>query len=341
MRRASGLWPRIVAFDNLCASARRAARGKRRVAGAARFLADLEPRVLTLQGRLANGAWRPGRAFNFVIHDPKRRTITAAPFEDRVVHHALMDVLEPVLDRRMLQESFACRRGKGTHAALRHARSLVRRHAWFLKLDIEHCFESLAHGVVLETVARVVKDRRVLELCGHIVHAGGIERRGLPIGNLSSQWFANLVLDRIDHFIKERLRVRGYVRYMDDFVLFADAKDPLARAYEAVEAFVHGRLKLRLKERATILAPVRQGLPFLGWRIHRGTTRLRPENLRRTRRRLKRRLQQYHAGQIDEGQLASSVRSVTEHLRHGNTLFLRRGWNRSLEGEGPSAPRTA
>lgn len=341
MKRATGLWPRVVAFDNLCAAARRAARGKRRVAGTARFLADLEPNALALQRALSSAEWRPGRAFTFEIHDPKRRTITAAPFEDRVVHHALMDVLEPTLDRRMVYESFACRKGKGTHAALRHARRMVRRHGWFLALDVEHCFETLAHEVVLETVERCIKDRRVLELSGRIVRAGGRAGRGLPIGNLSSQWFANLVLDRLDHFVKEQPGARGYVRYMDDSVLFADEKAALVRALAAVDRFVGEELQLRLKERATILAPTRAGLPFLGWRIYPGTTRLRPQNLRRTRRRLRHRRWQYATGRIDESQLAASLRSVTEHLRHGNTLSLRRGWQPLLEGDGPPAPRTA
>ncbi|MEM7310735.1 MAG: RNA-directed DNA polymerase [Planctomycetota bacterium] len=168
---------------------------------------------------------------------------------------------------------------------------------------------------------------------------GGDGRRGLPIGNLSSQWFANLVLDRVDHFVQEQLRIGGYVRYMDDFVLFADAQGALAHAHREIEAFVYGRLRLRLKERATILAPAREGLPFLGWRLYRGTTRLRPANLRRTRRRLGRRLAGSRAGWIDERQLAAAVRSVTEHLRHGDTRSRRRGG--SWLGEEPPAPRTA
>ncbi|MEW6073949.1 MAG: reverse transcriptase/maturase family protein [Planctomycetota bacterium] len=330
MRRTGRLWPRIVSFENFLCAARRAARGKRHVAGVARFLADLEPNVLALQRELAGGTWRPGCSFQFEIHDPKRRTITAAPFRDRVVHHALMDVLEPILDRRMVRESFACRRGKGTHAALAHARRLVRRHRWFLKLDVARCFESLDHEVVLETMARILKDRRVLGLCERIVRAGGREGVGLPIGNLTSQWFANLVLDRLDHHVQETLGVRGYVRYMDDFVLFAAEKARLAAALDDVGRFLNERLRLRLKERATILAPATEGLPFLGWRILRGTTRLRPANLRRTRSRVRHRLGEYRRGEIGEDQLAAALRSVCEHLRHGNTLSLRRRWFEGL-----------
>ncbi|MCP3915281.1 MAG: NACHT domain-containing protein [bacterium] len=189
MKRVGGLWDAVVSFENLRLAALRAARGKHRVAGVARFLADLELEVLALQRELRSGTWRPGRPTTFRIHDPKERTITAAPFRERVVHHALMDVLEPVLERRMVHVSFACRRGKGTHAALAHARQLVRRHGWFLELDIARCFDSLDHGVVLRCLRRAVKDRAVLELADTIVTTGrGV---GLPIGSLCAPRIAS------------------------------------------------------------------------------------------------------------------------------------------------------
>lgn len=332
MKRAGGLWPAVTAFENLRRAALRASRGKRRVAGVARFLAELEPELFRLQEELRSGAWGPGPSFRFVIHDPKRRTITAAPFPDRVVHHALIGGLEPVFDRRMVYESFACRRGKGTHAALAHARGLVRRHACFLKLDVRKCFESLDHGVVLGTLRRCVKDRRTLDLCERIVAAGGSGGVGLPIGNLTSQWFANLVLDRLDHFVKEELGVRGYVRYMDDFALFGEGKDELRCQHDAVQAFLRERLRLELKERATILAPCSQGLPFLGWRVYRGTTRLRPQSLRRLRARIRHRRWELERGAIGEADFRASLRSVCEHLRHGDTLSLRRRWFDAREG---------
>ncbi len=203
------------------------------------------------------------------------RTITAAPFRDRVVHHALIDPLEAWFDRRMIAHSYACRRGKGQHRALRHAHRLVRRHSWFLKLDVKGVFPSLAHDVVMDTLRRIVKDRRVLMLCERLVRSGGADGRGLPIGNLTSQWFANLVLDRLDHWITEDLRVPGYVRYMDDFVLFGDDKAVLRGWLAQVEQFLHG-MQLRLKDSATMLTPTACGLPFLGFRIYRGLLRCVP-----------------------------------------------------------------
>jgi hypothetical protein len=325
MRRHGNLWPRVIAFDDLLAVTRRAARGKRSVASVARFLERCEPSLLSLQRALDEDRWRPGRPVRFEIQDPKRRTISAAPFEDRVVHHALIDPLEPLLDRRMIHESFACRRGKGTHAALWHAQRLVRRHRYSLKLDIRRFFDSLRHEVVLDTLQRILKDRRVLLLCHRILQGPtSAPAVGLPIGNLTSQWFANLVLDRLDHRVKERWRVPGYVRYMDDFVLFADDAGFLRETLQRIEAYLATGLGLRLKDPATRLAPTSEGLPFLGWNLHRGVTRLRAVNLRRTVRRLCARHQQWRQAAITEQQWRSSVQSVFAHLEHGNSHALRR-----------------
>jgi RNA-directed DNA polymerase len=164
VRRAGNLWPEVVSFRGLLAAADRAARGKRTAASVARFLERAEPEALALQRELRGGVWRPGRGARFTIRDPKTREITVVPFRDQVVHHALIAPLEPVFERRMIADSYACRRGKGAHAALRRARGFVRRFGWFLKLDVRSFFASLEHGVVRESLGRIVKDRRVLDL---------------------------------------------------------------------------------------------------------------------------------------------------------------------------------
>jgi len=326
VRRAGGLWPDVVSFSSLLRAAHRAALGKRTARSVARFLERAEPEVLALQRELEAGTWRPGRAATFEISDPKRRTITAVPFRDQVVHHALMGVLEPVFERRMVFDSYACRRGKGTHAALARARRFVRRFGYFLKLDVKSFFASVPHPAVRETLARVVKDRRVLALCA-IVLQGTPGGRSLPVGSLTSQWFANLLLDRLDHYVKEELRIRGYVRYMDDFVLFADARARLRDAHGEVERFLADPLGLRLKPSATILAPTTQGLPFLGWLVYRGVTRVRPRNLRRYRWRLRQRRWEVASGRRSPESYRRGVASVYELLRHGDTAALRRRWN--------------
>ncbi|MEO0481923.1 MAG: reverse transcriptase/maturase family protein [Planctomycetota bacterium] len=264
-----------------------------------------------------------------MIHDPKRRTITAVPFRDRVVHHALLAPLQPIFERRMIDDSHACRPGKGTSSAMRRAEKFVRRHHYALKLDVRAFFDSLRHADVLSTLGRLVKDRRVLGLCETILGTGG---RGLPIGSLTSQWFANMALDPLDHFVKEELRIPGYLRYMDDFALFADDKRTLSDAHAEVAGWLATHLDLSLKRRATRLAPTTEGLHFLGFTIRPGSVRLRPDNLRRFRWRLRWLRRELAHGRIGEDRYVRAVAAVFEHIRPADTLALRRRLSTDLEG---------
>ncbi len=343
MRRAGGLWPQIAAFDALYVAAKRAARGKRSGHSVASFLERLEPEALQLERELLADTWRPAPTRQFVIHDPKRRTITAVPFRDRVVHHALIAPLQPVLERRMIDDSFACRPGRGTHAALRRAQAFTRRYRHALKLDVRAFFDSLRHDVVLDTLARLVKDRCTLRLCERIVRGPGAatSSRGLPIGSLTSQWFANVVLDRLDHFVKEQLRVPGYLRYLDDFALFADDKAWLWAAKHQVESYLHEVLDLTLKPAATRLAPVCDGLHFLGFHVFPHTLRVKPATLRRFRWRLRWLKAELRAGRIDEDRFIRAVAAVIEHIRQADSLRLRRRVLAELRMELPTEQNTA
>lgn len=332
VRRVGGLWPAITDYANLLAASERAAHGKRSRQSVARFLEARERECLRLQEELLADAYRPGRACQYELFEPKRRVITVLPFRDRVVHHALLQVIEPILERSLVYECFACRRGKGTHRALDHAQRMLRRYDHSLKLDIAGFFASIRHDQVLARIERRIKDRDTLRLCRRIVEGGaddapaGEHGRGLPIGSLTSQRFANLQLDPLDHFVKERLQIPGYCRYMDDLVLFHRDAGALREARAAVEGFVENELGLSLKARATRLAAAREGLPFLGWRLYRHHRRLRPENCARSRRLFRRRVADHQRGLLEDEAFVQSMTSICEHLRHGSTRALRRGW---------------
>jgi len=329
VRRHGHLLERVVAWDNLLLAARKAARGKRSRPEVARFLFDLEPELLRLQAELAGGTWQPGPYRTFHVLDPKPRRISAARFADRVVHHALMNVLDPVFDRCLVDSSFACRRGKGTHRAVAAARALARRHRYFLKGDVEHCFETIPHDRLQALLRRKLKDPGVLLLLDRVVGAAGDAEQpgqGLPIGNLTSQYFANHYLGGLDQFVTGVLRVGAYLRYMDDFVLFGASAAELHRHRGEVAAFLRERLGLQLKEAATFVAPTRCGLPFLGFAVFPGTVRLRPERRRRTRRRVVAREREWSSGEITAAELARSVQSSLAHAAHAATLGLRRRW---------------
>ncbi|MBD3335742.1 MAG: RNA-dependent DNA polymerase [Candidatus Eisenbacteria bacterium] len=331
MRRVGDLFDRACSFENLLAAARRAARGTSKTAEVAGFLLDLEPEVLRLERELRNGSYAPGEYRTFVVRDPKTRQITVAPFRDRVVHHALCATIEPALERFYISHSYACRREKGTLRAVMQAQRLARRHAYFLKLDVKSYFHSIDHDVLCGILARRFKDRRFLDTLERIIRhpvPGCPPRKGLPIGNLTSQHLANFYLNSFDHFVLQELRPGGFVRYMDDMILFGDEKQQLWSIHARCIDCLKGSLRLDLRHGATLLAPVAQGLPFLGRRVFRGLIRMRRENLRRSVRRLRRKARRYRDGRIDPGTWERSLNSVFAHLSqadsHGDTLALRR-----------------
>ena len=241
------------------------------------FLFNQEAELFRLQRELRGLSYRPGPYRTFVIHDPKHRTINAPPFRDRVVHHALCAAVEPVFERVAILDSYACRQGKGSHAAVDRAQRFARRRRFFLKLDVRRFYDSVDHEVLRAQVRRLIKDPDLLWLLDRIIaHGppGALPGKGMAIGNLTSQHLSNLYLSPLDHFIKERLRVREYIRYMDDLLLFGDTKPDLWRWCDDIEEFTCEHLRLAFKGRATVVAPISEGVPFLRLRIWPSVRRL-------------------------------------------------------------------
>jgi len=294
--RVGDLWPAVVSWPNLVRAAAKARRGKRARDAVLRFDFDLERQLLRLQRDLISGEYRPGPFTTHWIHHPKPRLISAAPYRDRVVHHALMNVLEPILDRRFHPDSYACRVGKGTHAAARRLQRLMRRYRYTLQCDVRKFFPSIDHAILKGQFRRVVKDRRLLALMDLVVDSSNEQepvaswfpgddlftpatrRKGLPIGNLTSQWFANWYLTAFDHGVGGA-RAFGYVRYCDDFILLADEKSRLTAAVPEVVAEL-ARLRLELHVGRAHVAPVRAGRVFVGFRVTLRQRRLRNANVR-------------------------------------------------------------
>lgn len=243
------MYEQICSWDNLLLAWHRASLGKRGQPQTAAFEHHLEEELTRLQAGLLAGTYRPGRYHSFHIHEPKRRLISAAPFRDRVVHHALCNLIAPLFDRTFVADSYANRLGKGTHRALDRAQTLARRFAYVLPCDIRQFFPSIDHQILVDTLARTLRDPRVMNLVRLLLESGrgvlageytmvwfpgddllaAARPRGLPIGNLTSQLWANCYLNPFDHFVKRELRCAGYVRYVDDFLLFAKDKPTLWR----------------------------------------------------------------------------------------------------------------
>jgi hypothetical protein len=338
------LYPQMHDFAHLYVAYRRARRGKRRRPDVAAFEFRLEEEILQLADSLRNETYRPGtyRSFRVTEHG-KQRVISAAPFRDRVVHHALCALLEPIWEPRFIHDSYASRPGKGTHAAIQRAQHFARGHRYALQLDVQQFFPSIDHAILRGLLARHVADQRLLALVDLIL-AGGAETlqheyrmvyfpgddlwavtrpRGLPIGNQTSQFWANVYLHPLDLFIKQELGCRAYVRYCDDLLLFAHDKPTLHRWRSAIIDQA-ATLRLTLHEQRAQVVPVATGLPFLGWQVYPYRLRLKRRNVVGFTRRFRRLRARYAAGQCSLATMNASVQGWVAHAAYGHTRGLRR-----------------
>jgi retron-type reverse transcriptase len=333
------LFEQIVCFPNLLAAAERARRGKRLRPDVAAFHFELERQLVALEDELRSRRYAPGPYRTFAICDPKPRLISAAPYRDRVVHHALCRVIEPIFERTFIHDSYACRAGKGTHAALHRATRFCRRFRHVLKCDVRKFFPSMDHAILRGLLARKLKCPGTLWLLDTILAASNPQeprrdyfpgddlfspdtrRRGIPIGNLTSQFFGNVMLNPLDHFVQETRRHPGYVRYADDFLVFGDdpaaLRDLLAALREFLLAF-----RLRLHPDKCQVFRVRDGVPFLGWQLFPDHRRLRRSTGLRIQRGLRRLAAAYATGFVDLARVRASIASWLGFLRHGDTLGL-------------------
>lgn len=312
----SDLFTQATEVSALLRATRRASLGKRGRPDVARFLMDAERECLRLRDALRRpighpDAWKPGIPRHFSIRDPKPRMITAVPFIDRVVHHALCAEMEPLWERYAIFDSYACREGKGQHAAVERASHFARGALWAFKGDVTAFFASVPHEPLLRLLRRLVPDERLCELMGRIVRAHGAGR-GLPIGALTSQHLANLYLGQLDHFIKDQRGVRRYLRYMDDLVAFGE-RDAMRELWAAVKD-LQRPLGLVLNETRSLVLPVRDGVPVLGLRVFGHKTRLQPERRRRFDRRQAEVEAALREGEITEEEAASRLTSQLAHI---------------------------
>ncbi len=349
------LYPRLCSFENIYRAYRAARRGKRGHTGVADFEFNQEAELLRLRDELQTQTWQPGPYHSFYLHDPKRRLISAAPFRDRVAHHALVNIIEPIWETRFIHDTYANRAGKGTHAALDRCQQFARRWPYVLQCDIQQFFPAIDHTLLLSQLARHLGDEAVLKLCDRILASGaGVlaevytmrwfagddlfasgRPRGLPIGNLTSQFWANVYLNDFDHFVKRELKCAGYVRYVDDFLLFGSDKSKLHR-WRAVLDEQLAELRLTLHVGRAQVFPVTTGIPFLGFRVYPTHRRLKRRNGVNFQRRLPGLLQRLFddvvsplVGEANGHKaryynLHASVLGWVNHARHGDTYGLRR-----------------
>lgn len=306
MTRIGHLFDQVVSLSNLEAAAHAAQSGKRYRRDVLRFNYRQESELRALRRQLLAGDWRPSPHRHFEIHEPKHRFISAAPYRDRVVHHALCRVIGPLVERQMIDSCWANRRGKGSHRAVLALQRLAGRYPFVLKVDIRQYFPSIDHAILKAQFRRRFKDQRLLAVMDAVVDNGQVpvphrayfpgddlftpwtRRQGLPIGNLTSQLWANTYLCSFDHFVKQELRAPAYLRFVDDFLLLHDDKHALAEWRTRIDEKL-AEVRVMAHPYKTVIRRTHEGTPFLGYVVWQDRIRVRGETVRRFRRRRRRR----------------------------------------------------
>lgn len=337
------LWPRLCTWENFTLAYRKCRKRKRYKHSATDFDFDWERNLALLVSEVRRHTWLPGKFHHFPIQDPKPRWISAAPFRDPIVHHAMVNILEPIFEPRFIFDSYACRKGKGTHRAVRRAQMYMRRYPYFLKTDIVKFFPSIDHDLLFASIARRIRDHHVLSLIRKVIDSGSevpimqsedshwfpqddlfaiLRTRGLPIGNLTSQFFANVYLDSIDHWAKEVARIPGYIRYADDMILFGSNKSELWNWAEQLGERLQA-LRLRLHPNKTQVGTSANGVLFMGNRVFPHQRRLAQASLKRIRRKIRLWKWQAAHGELDVDQVQRSLDAWIAHSKHCNATGVR------------------
>ena len=341
MKPSQPLWNKIVAWENLYLAWKKARRGKGNRQEVADFALNLELELLQLQKELINGHYQPGAYRQFTIYERKPRIIAAAPFRDRVVHHAAMNVIEPLIDKEFIRNSYACRKNKGVHKAVDCYQQLARKCSYVLKMDVCRYFPSIDRQILKEQLGVYIKERKVLGLLFLVIDTSPDSKPpsyffegddlimlaerlcGIPIGNLTSQFFANLYLNELDHYINKALAVNNYIRYVDDMFILSNDKYSLWRLSEKISQELQS-YRLRFHPNKIHVFRTSEKVDVLGYKVSRTKRWLRNDNGYRFQRKLKVLAQRYGEGEIPWSKVNSSVQSWIGHAKHAETDGLRK-----------------
>lgn len=334
------LWQRLCSWENLLLAYRKARRGKRQQAEIQGFEFNLEYELSQIRHELLTHSFQPGQFRQFFIQDRKTRLISAAPFRDRVMHHALMNIAEPLIEPHFIQDSYASRKNKGVHTAVRRYQAWAQRYAYALKIDIRRYFDSIDHLLLKQKLALLLPHAPMRQSFETIIDSSpeplnsfvvpyasddlvdlATRRVGLPLGNLTSQFLGNVYLNDLDHFVKHQLRISAYLRYVDDIILLGDSKPQLWHWCEQIEHFLADE-RIAIHPQKKLLVPVTQGLDVLGYRVFPHRVRLSRNSGYRFRRKLTRLASLYRRGRVDLDQVKPHVAGWLGHARQADSRGL-------------------
>jgi len=357
------MYKKICSFENLLKSYRLARKNNRYKQSVCRFDFFLESNLFRLQQELVTGSYTTKPYKHFVVTDPKKRQVAAPDFRDRVVQHALVSAIEPIFDKGFINDTFACRKNKGTHFAQKRVKKFLQaarsvhgkdKELYVLKCDIKKFFPSISWNILLRIIKRKITCDRTISLIEKIVTFHEVyndqslktrnsqlslferdnllnpeevvsisERKGLPIGNLTSQLFANVYLNELDQFVKNILRERWYGRYMDDFLVISADKKHLFEIKEKIRDFLWEKLKLTLHPKKSFVQNTKDGVCFVGYRIFYDHILIKGSTLLRMQKKLKKRRKQLEKGLISPEKYTACANSLAGHLKHASAYRLK------------------
>ncbi|OQP12614.1 group II intron reverse transcriptase domain-containing protein [Geobacillus thermoleovorans] len=344
MKRLGNLYAQIIDYENLWNAYLNARKNKRFRGDVLEFTHNVEENLIQIQNELIYKTYKVGRYREFYVYEPKKRLIMALPFRDRVVQWAIYQVIEPLFDRQFIKDSYACRKGKGVQAAADRLQYWMRKldrsyeNPYYLKLDISKYFYRIDHDVLISILRRKIKDEDLMWLLETIIHSEDtkfgvplgdhdfeqerIDGVGMPIGNLTSQLFANLYLNELDQYAKHELHAHYYIRYMDDVVILHPDKRELWKMLEEIDIFLRSELRLQLNNK-TAIRPIRQGIEFVGYRIWPTHRKLKKKTAKKMKRRLRYLKKAYARGEVSADEVRATLMSYLGLMKHADCHRLK------------------
>lgn len=316
MKRIGNLYEQICSYDNLFNAYIKARRNKRFRPEVIEFFYNLEDNLLTLRDELLNRTYTQGNYRQFTVYEPKIRQISALPFRDRVVQHAINNIMEPIFDKSFIYHSYACRVGKGVHSASNVLYDWIynleqnNTNVYYMKMDISKYFQNINHIILINIIKTKIKCKPTISLLIHIIKINNPTGQGIPVGNLLSQLFANIYLNILDQYLTNNLHY--YIRYMDDFIILDTNKQKLNSLYNDIETFIIINLKLELNPKSHI-SHTKNGIPFLGYLHYSSHKRLKRNSVLNMR---------YKLRNYTDVQLELTIPSWKGHAKHANTYRL-------------------
>lgn len=322
MKRQGNLKERIVDLDNIALAAHKAFRGKRGKIEVREFVRNFNENVSRLRRDIENDTVVIGDYHYFKIFDPKERVICAASLDERILHHSIMNVCHSRFDKALIYDTYATRPGKGVYAALDRAKAAMARYVYYAKLDVRKYYDSIDHNILKSILCRLFKDKWLLNLFNRIIDSYSVApNKGIPIGNLTSQYFANIYLSGLDHYMKEICRAPVYIRYMDDVLFFCDDKVALKSMIDAFLLYSSKELELRIKQPQS--GRCCAGSSFLGYKVMPGYLLLNGNSKRRFRRKLYDYAEMYSCGEIDDREYEMRLIPLIAFTLHASSKSFR------------------